>query len=260
MITDVSGGCVVHSNNAENKCEILSYLFQGDKLKFKKGSKLTLAFFVDSAEYKFSGEGSIKIGDKAPIVITGKSSNPRTLLLAKETGLGPAVSADYGQAAIVLRGAGIQKKLSLVQPKNTIVLSRQPEFVWKPVGSNTQYRFILTDESGKVLVDEKTRNVKYRLPRSVKLADDSYYTWQVEAETGGGKSFSNAADFQVAAEEERNRIDKLRPGNKASISERVLFAAVLEQSGFNDAAYEEWKKLAKQKPADPILGRKATRK
>jgi len=260
MVTDIAGICTVNSNNTENKCEILTYLYQGDELQFKKGSKLTLAFFADSAEYNFSGKGTIKIGEKSPIVTTGKNPNPRTLLLAKETGLGPAVSADYAQAAIVLRGSGMQKKLALVRPNNTNVLSHQPEFAWKPVDSNVQYRFILTDESGKILVDEKTREVNHSLPRGIKLAEDAYYTWQVEAKTSSGEKYSNTADFLVVDRAERNRIEKLRPGNKAPISEKVLFAAVLEQSGFQDAAYDEWKKLAAQKPGDPILSSKATRK
>ncbi|MCW8962318.1 MAG: hypothetical protein OQL16_00885 [Gammaproteobacteria bacterium] len=88
MITDIAGSCTVNSNNTKNKCEILTYLYQGDELQFKKGSKLTLAFFSDSAEYNFSGKGAIKIGDKAPVVITGKKPNPRTLLLAKKRAWG----------------------------------------------------------------------------------------------------------------------------------------------------------------------------
>ncbi|MCW8962317.1 MAG: hypothetical protein OQL16_00880 [Gammaproteobacteria bacterium] len=160
----------------------------------------------------------------------------------------------------MLRGSGKQKKLSLVRPNNTNVLSHRPDFAWKPVGSNVQYRFILTDDSGKILVDETTRDVNHSLPGSIKLAEDAYYTWQVEAKTGSGEKYSNTADFLVVDQAERMRIEKLRPGNNAPLSEKVLFAAVLEQSGFQDAAHDEWKKLAAQKPGDPILSSKAARK
>ena len=63
----------------------------------------------------------------------------------------------------------------------------------------------------------------------------------------------SAGDFSIAPVELRARADTLRPAPNASVSERVAFAAWLEQMELRDEARKYWKALVAEWPEDNKL-------
>jgi hypothetical protein len=73
-------------------------------------------------------------------------------------------------------------------------------------------------------------------PPDTKIQERFFYTWRVEARTASGIVYSSSADFRLLARAERDRPERLRPGPDVSLSERVVFATVLEQMNLLEAA------------------------
>jgi len=255
MITDLSGKGSIERQGKSLSGEILAYLMPGDTVESKAGSKLTLVYFASSAEYSFSGPVRVRIDSDKPSVIKGSGAQPRQLALAGDSSLGQVVSQNYSQAAIVMRSAAKKPRLNLTAPKNSNVLSTRPTFSWKPFGKGSEYRFSLSDELGKVVVQTTTDKTSYRPDNA--LQRDLYYSWRVEARQPSGETHSSSADFVVLSQEESARVEAVRPGSSATFGERVLFAALLEQMGAAGEAQQLWRELAKERPGNAVLQRKA---
>ncbi len=257
MVTDLTGKGVIMAGGKEMPCEILSYLIPGAEISIDAGAKLTLVYFQSAKEYAFTGEATVRIGNRTPESKAGAGPRIRSLTLVKETGLGSDMVRDYGQAAIVLRGFSRKKKIRLIGPKNTKVLETHPVFRWEPLAAGIQYRFVLLEESGRTLVETLVNDTTFRMPEEIRLRDDEYYSWQVGARLASGTTYSSSADFKLLKKGERDGINKLRPSDNAPFSERVLFAAMLEREGLKDAARLYWQALSAERPLDQRLKAKA---
>ncbi len=257
MVTDFMGRGLIVIGHAEKPCEILSYLPVGAEVRIDEGSTLSLVFFRSSREYLFTGKAAIRIDEEVPKVLSGAKPRSRNLTLARETGLLPSGGQGYEQTAIVLKGTVDKRKVRLLGPKNTKVLTPNPVFRWEPVESATQYRFTLMDDSGRALIETRVDGTAFKLPPEIRLTEARFYTWQVDARLASCEVYSSSADFSLLERAERERINRLRPADDAPFSELVLFAAMLEREGLRDEAHRYWKRLAAKRPDDRKLKRKS---
>jgi hypothetical protein len=250
MITDLHGGNVaLTSNSKTQKAEILTNLFNGDKLEIDNNVNLVLTYYESGREYSYQGPATVNIEMKQPKVLSGKSGSERELNLVKDSGLKPSRNT-FNQAALVLRsGAAKKKKIKLKSPKDSMLLTSNVTFEWEPFAGTDQYQFTLIDDEGKTIVQTAVNTTIYPLPKSVFLSDDAWYEWQVEARLKTGETYSSMADFQVASSQVRNELMSLRPEENASISEKILYASLLEQKGFKTDAQFYWKAILKSRPA-----------
>jgi hypothetical protein len=258
MISDCVGESSILVGGDTSACEILTNLSPGTRLKLATGDRVTVVYFDSGKEFAFEDQADVRIGEKAPVSTAGSSPKIKELAIVRETGLAPSRRRDVAQAAIVLRGNG-RKKISLFNPKDTTILEPRPTFRWGTIGSETRYRFRLIDESGQIVIEIAVDGTEFKMPLDAKIQEEIFYTWEVEARTPTGVVYSSSADFSVLASAERARLERLRPGPDASVSERVVFATVLEQMNLLEAAKRYWKDLASERPDDSELQARRTR-
>ncbi len=84
------------------------------------------------------------------------------------------------------------------------------------------------------------------------LVPGGNYSWLVSGRLDD-KSWSNAGDFTVASDVLRAQAAALRPADDALLSERVVYAAWLEQNQLRDEARAWWKRMAGERDQDPAL-------
>lgn len=258
MITDCVGGATVVGAEGEKPCTILDYLGPGDGLKLALGDRVTLVYLQSSKEYSFQGASSVIITSQAPQVLDGAAPAVRELALARQTALAPSTNPGLAQAALVLRGAA-EKKIRLLDPRDTMVLDPRPRFRWRPLDEGVQYRFALMDATGRAVIAALVNGTSFVLPAGIALHAGSSYSWQVDARTASGASYSSTADFTVLPKRQREEVERVRPQADASFSERVLFAAYLERMELHMAAQHYWKQLARERPGDRSLAARANR-
>jgi hypothetical protein len=157
------------------------------------------------------------------------------------------------QAAIVMRSIEPARKLKLLSLSDTTTLETQPLLQWQPPQAGLHFRIELLDDTGKRLFDTTTDDSSAQIPDSVKLQPGVTYTWVVSAKDEASRTWSNAGDFSVASTDLRAQVERLRPGADAGLSERVVFAAWLQQEHLRDEARKFWKEIAAERQDDARL-------
>jgi hypothetical protein len=92
-----------------------------------------------------------------------------------------------------------------------------------------------------------------KLPASVTLKEGASYTWEVSTRTPDNRRYVSAGDFSLAPADLRAEAQSLRPAPSAPVSDRVAYAAWLEQAELRDEARKYWQALAKERPDDEKL-------
>lgn len=256
MITDLTGNASLTSNGEQKKCEILMSTFSGDEIRVEANSKLTLVYFKSAKEYTFPENTIININTEAPENKSGSKATTRDLEVAKNMKL-LADEDEYNQAAIVFRGTRKKPKIKLVSPVSSKILSSQPMFEWQPLEENLQYRFVLTDDSGRTVIETLVNGTNFKLLPENRIVDSVLYSWQVEARLSTGAIYSNSTNFSLIDKEELEKVNRLRPKDGATFSERVVFAMLLEQMGVRGEARGYWKILSVERPDNKLLKGKA---
>ncbi|MEO5339827.1 MAG: hypothetical protein H7837_04820 [Magnetococcus sp. MYC-9] len=131
------------------------------------------------------------------------------------------------------------------------------EFAWHPLADTTDYRLMLRDADGGMVLDVPVQGSPFVLPESVVLQPGGRYTWQVVAANGARTEKSAVWSFEVLTSEEQESLQLWRPGADATISDRVLYAMLLEKLGVIRMAGQQWRILHEQQPADPLFAKKA---
>src|SRR5581483_3999431 len=157
------------------------------------------------------------------------------------------------QAAIVMRGIGDRSPIKLVSPGGTRTLGAPREFRWQSDQQGLTYRFELADDTGRVVYRTDASDTSVQLPAGVKLAPETVYTWTVSTRAADGRRHSSSGDVAIASDDLRRQVDALRPDGKADFSDRVAYAAWLEQMGLKDEARSYWRTLAAERPGEERL-------
>ena len=247
MVTDVSGKV-----GGSAPVTIMSELAADARLDLASGASLTVIYLKSGDEYVFAGPAQVQFRGDAPHVVSGAQPRKRVSPLAG----GGAVSIKpmaVKQAAFVMRSSKPTARIRLLSLSGTRTLDAAPEFRWQELDSGLTYRFELMDDTGRSLQEAQVQGPAFKLPDSVQLREGITYTWEVSTRTPDGRRYVSAGDFSLAAADLRSQAGALRPSAGASVSDRVTYAAWLEQVDLRDEARKYWKVLATERPEDKKL-------
>jgi hypothetical protein len=222
------------------------------RVQVEPGGGLVVIYLKSGDEYTFSGPAQIQFRAAGPQVLSGAAPQKRSSPLGKGNNVTIKPVA-VTQAAFVMRSSRPTARIKLLTLSGTKTLDASPEFRWQEVEPGVRYRFELTDDTGGSLHEVEVRKSSFKLPDSVQLREGVGYTWEVSARTPDGRRYVSAGDFTIATPQLRAEANALRPGAGTPVSQRVAFAAWLEQMELKDEARKYWRVLAAERPEDARL-------
>ena len=247
IVTDVSGKVT-----GPGPVTILSEIRADARLQLEAGARLVTLYLKSGDEYTFSGPSQVQFRAAEPSALSGAKPQKR----ASPIGKGGSVTikpVGVAQAAFVMRSSRTTARIRLLSLSGTRTLESSPEFRWQAIEPGVNYRFELTDDTGRSLYESEVQATSLKLPASVTLKEGASYTWEVSARTPDNRRYVTAGDFTIAPAELRSQAQVLRPPSSAPVSDRVAYAAWLEQSELRDEARKYWQALAKERPDDEKL-------
>ncbi len=247
IVTDVSGKVT-----GPAPISILSEIRADARLGLAPGARLVALYINSGDEYIFSGPSQIQFQAAGPNMISGSKPQKRASPVSK-SGAVTIKPVGVTQAAFVMRGGRATARIRLLSLSGTKTLESSPEFRWNAIEPGMKYRFELTDDTGHSLYDSEVDATSLTLPASVTLKEGSAYTWEVSTRTPDNRRYVSAGDFTIADAGLRAQAQTLRPEPGAPVSDRVAYAAWLEQMELRDEARKYWQALAKERPDDEKL-------
>ena len=247
MVTDVSGKIT-----GPTPVTILSEIATDARLQLEPGARLVALYLGSGDEYILSGPAQVQFQAGGPNVLTGVKPQKR----ASPVGKGGNVTIKpmgVTQAAYVMRSGRTTARIKLLTLSATKALELSPEFRWHPAEAGTRYRFELTDDTGRSLYEAETEATSLKLPGSVVLKEGASYTWEISTRTSDNRRYVSAGDFTVAPASLRAQALALQPAASAPVSDRVAYAAWLEQAELRDEARKYWRMLSGERPEDERL-------
>jgi hypothetical protein len=241
LVTDVVGNATIATAPSES-LKLLGELDSGVEVAVSDRAQLVVFYLVEGAEYTLNGPGQYRILAKGPEPLRGASPPQRKATAAAYKELRLRTDR-VAQGGMVMRGDPI-----LASPVNEVVLDGDAAFRWRPFAREASYQFELVDQAGARLLASETRDTEIRLPPSLTLVPGHTYYWSLRGRDAGGDTFYRAAEFHVADAALRRRIEAAQPKPDAPFSERVLFAALLEEAGMKTAAQAQRRALAAERP------------
>lgn len=253
MVTDLEGKAVVLDDIRKPAVTILSEIRQDARVQLEAGGRLVAVYLGSGQTWEMKGPAVVLFRAQQPESESGAKPQPRGNALSKgskEIRIKPVAVA---QAAIVMRSVKPNLKLKLINPLGNKTLEERPLFAWKSLAPDLPYRFALLDDTGRTLYETSVNDTSLSLPAQLQLKEAVTYTWMVSAQHPEGMTFSNASDFSLASADLRRQVEALRPAANSPFSERVAFAAWLEEMALRDEARKYWKAAAAERQDDPRL-------
>lgn len=250
LVTDVTGKAAIQGRGA---ISILSEIEPDARVQLDASAKLVAIYLKSGEEYILTGPAEIRFQADGPQVLSGVKPQRRKSALLKG---GQDVTIRLGnvtQAGFVMRGGRATGRIKLLSLSGTKTLAAAPEFRWQEIEPGISYRFELIDNTGKLLFNTKAVSGSLTLPASVRLREGIVYTWEVSTRLADGRRYVGTADFTLAPPALKDRVEALRPAATSTVSERVTFAAWLEQMELRDEARKYWRALAQERPEDGRL-------
>jgi len=253
MVTDLEGKAVMLADIRKPAVTILSEIRQDTRVQIEAAARLVAVYLNSGQSWEMKGPAVVVFRPQQPESESGAKPQPLGNALSKgskEIRIKPVAVA---QAAIVMRSVKPSLKLKLINPLGNKTLEERPLFAWKGIVPDIPYRFALLDETGKALYETTVNDTSLQLPAQVHLKEAATYTWMVSTQHPDGSTFSNASDFSLASADLRRQVESLRPAANSPFSERIAFAAWLEEMALRDEARKYWKAAAAERPDDPRL-------
>jgi hypothetical protein len=247
IVIDVSGKVT-----GPGPVTILSEIVADARLQLAPGAKLVALYLKSGDEYSFSGPSQVQFQAGGPNVLSGAGPQKR----ASPVGKGGSVTikpVGIAQAAYVMRSSRPTARIRLLSLSGTTSLHASPEFRWQAIEPGLKYRFELSDDTGRTLYETDVASTTLKLPASVALREGGSYTWEVSGRTPDNRRYVSAGDFTIAPAGLRAQAEALRPPASAPVSDRVAYAAWLEQMELRDEARKYWQALTAERPEDAKL-------
>jgi hypothetical protein len=253
MVTDLQGKAALGTGSARAPVALLADLEPGAQVDLDANARMVVLYLDGSGEYSFKGPALIAFRAQQPEVLKGAPAEKRSMLGGKAGKDVRIKSVGVVQGAMVMRSAGPRARIRLLNPSGIRTLESRPEFRWQAEQPGLTYRFELTDETGRTLYETELAATSLTLPASVTLSENVAYTWTISARFPDARKYSSTGDFSIATPSMRREVEALRPAANAAFSDRVAYAAWLEQAELKDEARSYWRKLAAERPGDGRL-------
>lgn len=220
LVTEVQGSAV-RANAAPLRT--LESLKIGERVRLGNDSHLALFSSDDAQLYQVRGPGEVMLTAKGltangqPVASQPMSASYRNLKVS---------SPDLVQGSMVMRNnAGLR----LIGPEGVVASADSRRFSWTQQPGT--WRFELSTDEGVLLHRAEARNGSLELPAAVELKTGGKYVWGI-LPAQGGTTPTDWTEFTVV--EAGSAVAK--PGEKASASEMLLYAAWLKSRGLDRAA------------------------
>lgn len=255
MITDLKGGVRLASKTQAAPLAVLSYLPPGEEIILDAGAQVVITYFAQSTEFSFKGPGRIAIQAQGAKALSGSAETRRLDSEKSGAAMKFVQSGKLAYATVEMR-ALFPVKPTPQSPVNTKIESLTPVFSWKSVADTEKYLLTLTDDRGQTIRQAETTTNSWPIPADT-IQHGAAYRWKIVAVVKSGEKFDAQGNFSVADQATIDRINAKQPAANASFSDQVTYAIFLEQEGFREKAKSIWQELAKQRPDDPNLKRRA---
>ncbi|MFZ4535476.1 hypothetical protein [Propionivibrio sp.] len=253
MVTDLTGNAWLRESGKEKRLDLLSYLDAGASIRLDGQAAITITLFSPAAEYVANGPARLELA-AAEVRRTGGGTLHRRSLDERRVNAAQRLFATQRErltlAAYEMKA--LPPGLQLLAPVHAESLTLRPVFKWSAPLQSTRYAVTLVDQSDGVLLAEATVSEPvWQLPANLLLQHQHRYSWEVRSSLPDGREVSAAAEFSIVDEARSVRILQQAPSANATFSERVLYAALLESEGLS--ADDEWRRLAAERPDEPLL-------
>lgn len=256
LVTDLEGTAATVDGKP---LTILSEVGAPSRIELRQGARVVLLHLGQGAQFEVRGPGSVAV-TAAGIEATGVPVVRKAIMQAGFEGIRLRPSRSI-QASASMRGRGSATDITLLTPAGSWVTAERPKFRWAPVDSvEGSYRWVLSEPTGRVLADFRTRDTEFSLPAGVELVAGQTYGWQVTARLADGRVAEGWAEFGLADAGRRARAREARPAADASFSDRVVYALLLDELGLHEDAHSMWALLASERQDVPALRSMATQK
>jgi hypothetical protein len=250
MITDMNGISRNVVNTPPKQLDIFSELFADDQLKVEKDASLTLIYWDDYKVFHVRGPSVVHILNDSLEYVSGHKPEMKKMPLQHKVRINPA---EVVQSGLVMRSVKKTKPISLLNLRGVKTSETRPVFLWKLHQQTDRVRFELVDEDGNMLLVKVLNGEHFKLPASVHLKEAMTYSWSVEGRMENGQVFADWGDFELASPSLMAQKNSLKLGSDAGFSDRLLYAAWLQENGFGDDAHRLWLKLAGERPNSAAL-------
>lgn len=257
MVTDLVGKGQIQGDAQKGNVSILAEIDADRQIRLESGATLVVIYLKSGTEYSFKGPALIQFKADAPVALTGAAPQQRVPALTKDPQI-RIKPVGIVQGALVMRSARAGARLKILSPNGSKILELNPAFRWQGIENTTAYQFELIDDAGKTLLETSVEGTALKLPPQVTLKEGATYTWEISVRTADGRKFSSAGDFGIAPKNLRAQVESLRPRKDTQLSERVAFAAWLDQLELKEEARKYWKELSAERPGDERLKSLAT--
>jgi hypothetical protein len=253
MVTDLQGKATVASGGDAVDIGILAEVPADATVNLAAAARLVVLYLISGDEYAFRGPVTIRFHSAAPETSGGAPAERRGPALGTKAGDIRIKPVGLGLAAVVMRSTGADGRGEALAPAHGTILDTRPQFVWKAPLPGLRYAFELDDSGGNPIVETEVDETSLALPSGVELAAGASYSWRISARLPNGRKFARNAEFTVASADLRERVQALRPSASGALSNRVVYAAWLEQMDLKDEARKYWRAAAAERPDDVRL-------
>jgi len=251
VVTDVQGRSVLQGTGAARPLAMLTEIEGDAQVQLDDKARLVVLYFATGEEFALRGAALVQFKAAAPEALSG---NPPEKRAGNKGGSDLRIKpGGVTQAAVRMRVAVEGPKLRLLRLSDTVTLETRPKFRWTKLEPGLEYRFELTDDTGRILYEAKVTGRSLKLPESVQLKPNALYTWEISTRLRNGTRYNSAGDFTLATPELREQVERMRPAEQATVSELVAFALWLEQVDLKDEARKYWSMARAQRPDDSRL-------
>ena len=247
IVTDLQGGATIEIAGESSAINILDNFEAQSSVVVGEGNALTVVYYESGVEYAYTGPASFVVGIAQPEAVTGDAAQSKELKSLENTGLKPA-ERNLNQAATVFRRMGLPDgKIELISPVNTKIIETTPVFKWEALDYDTDYEFVLKSSRGQIVFQISVTQNEVQLPANNELRYGRKYNWEVSAMPGGNR-YRALASFQMGSQSIIENLNDLKADADSSSSEKLVYALLLKQNGFEYAAQQEWAALKQDRP------------
>jgi hypothetical protein len=259
MVTDLTGKAWTGDGAARQPLAILAYLEAATLIEVEKGASVSITFYSPAEEQVFSGPAKFRIEKQGITRISGAAPAVQRMgalatdATAKEMNQGGRRT----QAAVRMRSVAMGASINGLSPDKTALRSTAPRFSLSALPGVASYRLTLTTVEGVPLLEESVAGGEWRLPAEKALAPGRDYIWSVEATPGNGAKATGKARFSILGADVTTRLAAESPKDGASFAQRLRYAITLEAAGLADEARDLWRELAKERPDEAAIQKRA---
>ena len=249
LVSDLAG--TAHLKGHKEPLALMAELPPNLPVTLKKGARITFVSLRSGAETTLTGPGRFRLDPQGEAhgLANGKR---RQVAVLSSVRLRQGALA---QASVVMRA--VPDAGGAAMTPGPFSLSATPDFRWRPAGADATYHFRLQDPQGQVLFELTQGECEIKVPEHLALAAGTAYTWVLDTRRADGSEARQSGQVQVVAKAVREALLASRPALDAPFSERLVYAALLEQQELHQEARAYWQSLARDRPDDPGLARLA---